>query len=168
MSKPFERILVYVDGSEESVTAAQYGVCLAKSTGAELYAIYVVNTRALDDLVKTRIFLQEEQEEYRMDLEADSERYLQHVEKMGSEKAVHIERIKTSGNVHSEIKKHVKELDIDLLLLGEISHVRSRRDEFYNESERAMRSVPCSVLIVKDPDRVWEVYENLGETNGAG
>lgn len=161
MNKPFERIMVYVDGSEESVTAAQYGVCLAKTTGAELYSIYVVNTRALDDLVKTRIFLQEEEEEYRMDLEADSERYLQHVEKMGQEKNVAVVSIKTGGNVHSEIKKNVKEHGIDLLLLGEISHVRSRRDEFYNESERAMRSVSCSVLIVKDPDRVWELYENL-------
>ncbi len=166
MSKPFQRIMVYVDGSEESITAAQYGVCLAKMTGAELYAVYVVNTRALDDLVKTRIFLQEEQEEYRMDLETDSERYLQHVEKMGEEKRVSVRRVKTSGNVHSEIKKSVKELEIDLLLLGEISHVRSRRDEFYNESERAMRSVPCSVLIVKDPDKVWDLYENLGEADG--
>jgi len=161
MSKPFERIMVYVDGSEESINAAQYGVCLAKLTDAQLHALYVINTRALDDLVKARIFLQEEQEEYRMDLETDSERYLQHVSKMAAEKGVNIITKKTSGNVHSEIKKYIKETEIDLLLLGEISHVRSRRDEFYNESERAMRSAPCSVLIVKDPDKVWELYENL-------
>jgi nucleotide-binding universal stress UspA family protein len=161
MNKPFEKILVYVDGSEESITAAQYGVYLAKTTGAELTAIYIINTRALDDLVRTRIFLQEEQEEYRRDLETDSERYLQHVSKMADEKQLPVKTIKTSGNVHSEIKKAVKEGDFDLLLVGEISHVRSRRDEFYNETERAMRSVPCSVLIVKDPDRVWDLYENL-------
>jgi nucleotide-binding universal stress UspA family protein len=161
MSKPFERILVYVDGSEESVAAAQYGVCLAKMTGAELHALYVINTRALDDLVKATLFLLEEQEEYQMDLEADSERYLQHVSKMAGAKNLDIVVKKASGKVQSEIKNYVKENDIDILLLGEISHARSRRDEFYNESERAMRSVPCSVLIVKDPDKIWDLYEAL-------
>lgn len=159
MKKTVERILVYIDGTEEAITAAQYAVCLARENGAALAAVYIVNTRALDDLVRTRIFLQEEQEEYQRDLEADSERYLNHVSKLGSDKGVHVETKKLSGNVHTEIKKLIKEEKYDLLVLGEISHVRSRRDEFYNEAERAMRSVPCSVLIVKDPDRVWRLYE---------
>ena len=161
MSGLIKNILVYIDGSEESITAAQYGICLAKILGCDMTAMYVINTRALDDLVRTRIFLQEEQEEYRRDLEEDSERYVQHVSKMAMEKQVRISTIKTSGNVHTEIKRTVKEKDIDLLLIGEVSHVRSRRDEFYNEAERAMRSVPCSVLVVKDPDRVWDLYDNL-------
>jgi nucleotide-binding universal stress UspA family protein len=152
-------MLVYVDGSEESITAAQYGICLSKAWGAEMSAVYVVNTRALDDLVKMKIFLQEEEEEYRLDIEADADRYLNHVAKMAEEKSITVKPIKISGNVSSEIKKVVKEEKIDLLLIGEISHVRSRRDEFYNEAERAMRSVPCSVLVVKDPDMVWELFE---------
>lgn len=159
MKKTVERILVYIDGTEEAITAAQYAVCLARENGAELTAVYIVNTRALDDLVRTRIFLQEEQEEYRRDLEADSQRYLNHVSKLAGDKGVDVQTRKLSGNVHTEIKKLIKEEKYDLLVLGEISHVRSRRDEFYNEAERAMRSVPCSVLIVKDPDRVWQLYE---------
>jgi hypothetical protein len=43
-----------------------------------------------------------------------------------------------------------------------LSRIRSRRDEFYDETERAMRTVACSVLIVKDEDRVWEMFEALG------
>ena len=54
------------------------------------------------------------------------------------------------------------EEEIDLLVIGELSRIRSRRDEFYDESERAMRTAGCSVLIVKDEDRVWEMYESLG------
>ncbi len=159
MKSPINKMLVYLDGSEESITAAQYGICLSKVWGAELSAVYVVNTRALDDLVKMKIFLQEEEEEYRLDIEADADRYLNHVAKMADEKNITVKPIKISGNVSSEIKKAVKEEKIDLLLIGEISHVRSRRDEFYNEAERAMRSVPCSVLVVKDPDMVWELFE---------
>jgi nucleotide-binding universal stress UspA family protein len=142
------------------VTAAEYAVCLAKSTGAELTALYVVNTRALNDLVRSRIFLETEEQEYKRDLEEDAERYLNHVTDLARKKGVAIQRLKTSGSVHAEIRHKVEELDIDLLVLGELSRIQSRKDEFYNEAERAMRSVPCNVLIVKDEDRVWSLYES--------
>jgi len=65
------------------------------------------------------------------------------------------------GSVHKEIIDAVKEDKVDLLVIGELSRIRSRRDEFYDETERAMRVTPCSVLIVKDEDRVYEMYESL-------
>jgi nucleotide-binding universal stress UspA family protein len=159
MAGPIRNILVYVDGTEESVTAAQYAILLAKSTEADLHAAYVINTRALNDLVKARIFLREEQEEYQHDIEADADKYLNHIEALSSQRGVEIGLIKASGSVNQEIKRIVKEQDVDLLVLGELSHVRSRRDEFYNEAERAMRGVKCSVLIVKDEDRVYDLFE---------
>ena len=153
--------MVYIDGTEESVTAAQYAICLASSTGAELIAHYVINTRAMDDLLKARIFLQDEQIEYEHDMEADAERYLNYVNELAVAKGVTISKKLSSGSVNKEISDSVKEMQIDLLVIGELSRIRSRRDEFYDESERAMRLVSCSVLIVKDPDRVWEMYESL-------
>jgi nucleotide-binding universal stress UspA family protein len=153
--------MVYIDGTEESVTAAQYAICLASSTGAELIAHYVINTRAMDDLLKARIFLQDEQLEYEHDMEADAERYLNYVNELAVAKSVPIIKKLSSGSVNKKISDSVKEMAIDLLVIGELSRIRSRRDEFYDESERAMRLVSCSVLIVKDPDRVWEMYEYL-------
>jgi nucleotide-binding universal stress UspA family protein len=163
MEGPIRRILVYIDGTEESVTAAQYAICLARGTGASLHVLYVINTRALNDLVKARIFLDSEQDEYRRDLKTDADRYLRHVGKLASRKGVSVETESRNGTVHQEIKKAVDELDIDILVIGELSHVRSRRDEFYNETERAMRLVPCSVLVVKDEERVWDLYDELPE-----
>ena len=156
---PVETILVYIDGTEEAIAAAQYAILLARSVGAGLLAAYIVNTRALTDLVKTKIFIQEEQEEYQRDIEADADRYLNHVGQLADEKGVGIELCKRSGNVHQELRKIVEEREIDLLVIGELSKIRSRRDEFFNEAERAMRSVSCSVLIVKDEDRVWDLFE---------
>lgn len=161
MSKLIKKIMVYIDGTEESVTATQYAICLASSTGAELIAHYVINTRAMDDLLKARIFLQDEQIEYEHDMEADAERYLNYVNELAVAKGVTISKKLSSGSVNKEISDSVKEMQIDLLVIGELSRIRSRRDEFYDESERAMRLVSCSVLIVKDPDRVWEMYESL-------
>lgn len=160
MNGPIKRIMVYIDGSEESLIACEYAILLAKSTKAELAGIYVVNTRALNDLVKTHIFLADEEAEYSRDLEEDAHRYLDHAQRIAESKGVHLETIKVNGSVHQEILRLVEERDIDLLVLGELAHVRSRRDEFYNEAERAMRSVRCSVLIVKDEDRVEELFES--------
>ncbi len=159
MSKVLRNVMVYVDGTEQSVTAAQYAILLCRETGAQLTVLYVVNTRALTDLVKAHIFLEVEQNEYQMDLEADAQRYLNHVVSLGQGKGVEVHTVKRSGTVHQEIKAEVVEREIDLLVLGEVARIRSRRDEFFDEADRAMRGVPCPVLIVRDEDRVWELFD---------
>jgi nucleotide-binding universal stress UspA family protein len=159
MAGPIKRVLVLVDGTEESITAAQYAILLAGTVGAELLAAYVINTRALNELLKTRIFVEAEEQEYEEDLRSDADRYLKHVVDLANQKGVPITTLTASGSVHQEVVKLVREQEADLLVIGELAHARSRRDEFYNESERAMRSVGCSVLIVKDEERVWDLFE---------
>jgi nucleotide-binding universal stress UspA family protein len=161
MDGPIKKILVYIDGTEQSITAAQYAICLSKLLGAELTVLYVVNTRALNDLLKARIFIESEQAEYQRDLHADAERYLNHVKNLARGKGVLIDTENRSGTPFLEIKTVLTERKIDLLVIGELSRIRSRRDEFFNEAERAMRSSPCSVLIVKDEERVWNMFDEL-------
>ncbi len=156
-----KNILVYIDGSEESIIAAEYGIILAKSVGARLSALYVVNTRAVSDLVKSHIFLDIEKDEYTRDMEKDADRYLHLVEKLATSKGVQVELHKDSGSVHGSIRSFIKEHDIDLLLLGELSNMRSRRDELYDAADRALRSAPCSVMVVKNPVRVESIFEEL-------
>jgi len=159
MAGPIRRLLVLIDGTEESITAAQYAILLAGSTGAELIGAYVINTRALNELLKTRIFVEAEEQEYEQDLRSDADRYLKHVQDLADRRGVSLQTVTASGSVHQEVVKMVREHDVDLLVIGELAHARSRRDEFYNEAERAMRSVGCSVLIVKDQERVWDLFE---------
>jgi len=162
VSNPIKKIMVYIDGTEQSITAAQYAICLAASTGAELIACYVVNIRAMEELLKARIFLRDEQVEYEHDMEADAERYLNYVNDLAVKKGLFIVKKQSRGSVHKEIINIVNDEKVDLLIVGELSRIRSRRDEFYDETERAIRMVNCSVLIVKDQDKVWEMYESLG------
>jgi len=156
-----KKILVYVDGTEPSITAAQYAICLASFYKADLIALYVVNTKAMEDLLKARIFLQDEQMEYEHDMEADAQRYLNYVNELALKKGISILPRSSRGSVHKEIVDLVNEEDVDLLVIGELARIRSRRDEFYDEAERAMRMVACSVLIAKNEDKVWEMYESL-------
>jgi nucleotide-binding universal stress UspA family protein len=161
VNNPIGKILVFIDGTEQSIVAAQYALCLSRFTGSALTAFYVINTKALDDLLKARIFLKEEQMEYERDLEEDAQRYLRHVQELAGGKGMIVETRSAMGNPAQEIVKLVRDEHYDLVVIGELSRIRSRRDEFFDETERAMRAVPCSVLIVKNEDRVWELFESL-------
>jgi nucleotide-binding universal stress UspA family protein len=161
VNKPIKKIMVYIDGTEQSITAAQYAICLASFAGAELIAHYVVNTKAMEDLLKARIFLQDEQLEYEKDMKADAQRYLSYVSELASRKGISIIKKVSSGSVQKEIIDSINQSGVDLLVIGELSRIRSRRDEFYDEAERALHSALCSVLVVKDPDKVWQLFESM-------
>jgi len=153
--------MVYIDGTEQSITAAQYAICCARYFEARFLAVYVIDTRALNELRKARIFLEDEEISYEHDLESDAVRYLNYVRQLASAKGVGVETMNLKGTIHQEISKAVKEQNIDLLFIGELSRIRSRRDEFYDETERAMRTAGCTVVIVKDEEQVLRLYEAL-------
>lgn len=161
MNSCITKILVYIDGSEESYSASLYGIALARSLDAELYGVYVINTRALNDLVKSHIFVVDEEEQYRRDLEKDAERYLKLFTDMAEAKGVTPVCWKKSGAVHQLVKEITDEQAIDVLIIGELSRIRSRRDETYNDADRTMRYVSCPVMIAKGEDRIQQLYDRL-------
>ena len=159
--RPIQRILVYVDGSEECITAAQYAVALARETGASLHAIYVVNVSMLQELTKARIFVQIEQMDYEQDLEQDGKRYLHYIEEMAKAKGISVQSELTKGVVNKEVVQHIQNIDADLLIMGPLGEVMSRSDSYHDESELIFRKAKCTVLVVKDTDRVEQIFESL-------
>jgi nucleotide-binding universal stress UspA family protein len=83
------------------------------------------------------------------------------VKNLAAQKGVTLRAVKKRGTPFLEIKSEIEAWGVDLFVIGEISKIRSRRDEFFNETERAMRNVRCSVLMVKDEERVWKMYDGL-------
>ena len=79
---PIQKILLYVDGTEECISAGQYAIALAHRLNAELIAIYCVNVSLLEELVKARIFVKIEEMDYQQDLEQDGKRYLNYIAEM--------------------------------------------------------------------------------------
>ncbi|NQT24738.1 universal stress protein [candidate division KSB1 bacterium] len=158
---PIQKILLYVDGSEECITAAQYGVALAKETGAELKAVYVVNISLLEELVKARIFIKIEEMDYQQDLEQDGKRYLHYISEMAGSKGVSIETELVKGVVNKEVVKKIEEWHIDLLVMGELEQIHSRTDTYHDEAELIFRKAKCSVLFVKHADAVERMFESL-------
>ena len=159
MDCPFRKILVYLDGSEGAMSALMYSIMLAKSTEASLHVVYVVNTKALGDLLSSHIFIDQEKVEYQEDLKKDAIRHLKHAKKLADLKGIDIDTVQLEGSPHAVVLKYIKEHAIDLLILGSVNKIRSRRDELTSENDRMMRTSPCPALIVKDNDQIWSMFE---------
>ncbi len=166
MGQMFRKLLVYLDGSEDSMSAAMASIVLARQLNASLTAIYVVNTKALQDLVKAHIFLDIEQQEYQRDIEGDAQRHLNHVKKLGKKKGLDVTCIRGEGEVTKEVKACIADNEIDILILGGLSEIHSRRDELLSDTDRMMRSATLPVFVVKDNDDVWDMYESLEDAGG--
>jgi nucleotide-binding universal stress UspA family protein len=158
---PIKKILLYVDGSEECITAAQYGIVLAKGTGAELMALYVVNVSLLEELVKAKIFVKIEEMDYEQDLEQDGKRYLNYISELARKKGVEIKTELIKGVVNKEVVKKIDAWGVDLLVMGELEPVLSRTDTYHDEAELIVRKAKCSVLIVKDALQVERIYNTI-------
>jgi nucleotide-binding universal stress UspA family protein len=154
-------ILVYVDGSDTCITAGQYAIVLAKSLARPLVALYVIDTKVLNDLIKARIFVKSEAADYEYDLREDGKRYLDYVQHLASAKGVHCETEMVTGEVNVEVVKKANALDAELLVLNELEPHRSRRDAYLDEKERVLRRAGCTIVVVKDEEKVARLYEGL-------
>jgi nucleotide-binding universal stress UspA family protein len=147
----FSNIVVAVSGSDASILAAKYAVVLAKLYHCRLSAVYVIDTATIKQLTLSKIFIQEESQEYEKSLEANGERYLSFVEELARAKGVKIEREVRRGAVYTEILGAADERKADLIILGGWEKDRNARDIITHAHREIMISSKCSVLLVKEP-----------------
>jgi len=155
------KILLFADGSEGCISAAKYGIALSKITGAALKAIYVVNTDLLKQLERARIFVKVEEIDYERDLEEDGRNYLRQITEMAARQNLSVETDLFKGSVHKIAIQQIEDWQADLLIMGELEPGLSRQDTFHDETELIFRKARCSVLVVKDTERIDQIYENL-------
>lgn len=161
MSNPLGSILLYIDGSESAITAAQLAIAMAKEYGSSLKVIYVVNENLLGELLKAKVFVQMEKMDYERDLEEDGKRYLNYIVKLADRKGLQIDTVLRKGVVHEEVADEAEECGADLLVQGELGEVLSLRDSFYEEGERILRKVKCPVLVVRGRDRIERMFDDM-------
>jgi nucleotide-binding universal stress UspA family protein len=159
-SAPFEKIVLYVDASEAALEAARYAVALAKSYGAQLHAIYVVNEKMLEELLSARVFVEEEEVDLEHDLEEDGRRYLSAIERLAGDKGVSITSELLKGVVHRQVVDKATQMGASLIIIGEIEEPVSRRDSFFDEGEMILRLAKCPVLTVKGDQLIRALYDS--------
>jgi len=158
---PLGKILLYVDATVAALVAARYAIALAKTYGSELHAVYVANEKLLEQLLRAKVFVEEEEFDIRRDLEENGTRYLSFVEKLASAKGVRITAELLKGVVHREVVEKAAQVGAGLIIIGEIEEPLSRRDFFYNEAEMILRRARCPVLIVKGETLIDTLYDSV-------
>lgn len=155
-----KHIMAAVAAGSASLITAKYAIYLAKILQVKLSAVYVVDEKTLQELLKSRIFVAIEAREYEIDLEQQGRYFLERVRLMAESKKVEFEAILLRGVIHEEVINKIKELSADLLVMGDLKEVLSWKDA-YSEGERIFRECPCPVVLVKNPQEVERIYKEL-------
>jgi nucleotide-binding universal stress UspA family protein len=139
----FRRILIALDGSPLAAHAAETGAELARSLGAHLGLVSVVDTRATDAIASDQspaALREQARDEARRAIEA--------VRALEPAKAAAFEFL-PEGKPGEEIVRAAREWQADLVVIG--SHGRGGLERMLMGSvaEAVLRQAPCPVLIVR-------------------
>lgn len=159
MIKPLiQKVIVAVNGSEQSIRAAMYGILLSKQLKCRLKAIYVVDTSTLKQLTFSKFFYEEESQRYEQRLEDDGRRYLTYLERLAKEKDVKIETELKKGAIWSELIKSAEDFEADTIILGGKGHEGAimtssiQHDKTSATNSEIIGSARCNVLVVREPE----------------
>lgn len=139
-----KRILIPTDGSDCSLRAAAFGISLAKILGAEIFAIYAVDTIILEELTKST-----EEKDIEKELKEKGERYLNYVVKLAEKEGLKAEAILAKGEPHDQIVHNAKTKRVDLIVMGTYGRRGTKRILIGSVTERVIEYAPCPVLVVK-------------------
>lgn len=141
----FKKILVATDGSENAVKAASYGVNIAKATGADVYALYVISA---EHAVTTRTVMGWS-EAFEEQLANKGEAAIDHVEKLGEEAGVKVEPVFLKGIPAEKILGYAEESNIDLIVMGTHGLTGVKRFLIGSVTENVVRHSKVPVMIIR-------------------
>ncbi|WP_410767319.1 universal stress protein [Haloferax sp. DFSO60] len=142
---PYEQILTPTDGSSCANVAVHFGGELAKSTGANLQILSVVNLAAFGADIRGPMLVEQ--------FEEQAETAVSKASTIASE--VGVEEV-TETTVHdisvfTGIQSYIDDNDIDVVVLGTHGHTGLDRYMLGSVAEKLLRSSPVPVLTVRGP-----------------
>lgn len=147
--KRIRTILLFADGSEGSVRAAETAVLLAEVHEADLVAAAVVDTETLSMLLRQHILVDEEMVEFDAELEESAKRHLRVVANHARREGVPVETVLLKGTIHSALLAEARRRQADLIVLSGFTSTMTRRDVLAKEKQYVVDEAPCPVLLVK-------------------
>lgn len=154
-----KNIVVSIAGAPSSLVTAKYALVLGKLLAAKVTALYVVNEKVLQELLHSRIFVEAEAQAYARDLQQQGEMFLGRIAKLAESKQVAFQGMLLKGVISDEIIARTKDLQADLLVIGELKEVTSVSQLFYDEGERIFRKSHCPVVMVRDSAYVEALFK---------
>lgn len=140
--KPYRKILLATDGSENAKSAACSGLEIARSTGAEVYAIYVAGISCCSPIMP---------ESYDWEIGKEGSEAVAEIEKMGKETGVTVSSVLLQGNPAQKILDFAEQNDIDMIVLGTQGKAGIDRFLLGGVTEKVVRHAKAEVLVVRAP-----------------
>lgn len=137
----YDKILIPTDGSDPAARAVEHGLGLAEAFGAEVHALYVVETEAT--YILTVGLSDDEMEEYR---QYGEDTVGQVVEEAGG-RGLEATGVVKTGRVSEEIVEYAQENDVDHIVIGKQG--RGAIEKFIGgTAEKVMRmsSIPVTAI----------------------
>lgn len=143
-SKLYKKILIATDGSEYTKNSVDYGVELAKNTGAQLHAIYVVDTAAFASIPMDAAW----ESMYEL-LRQEGDEATKYVAEKAEAEGLDVERNTVEGHPADEIIKYAEKNSISLIVMGTLG--KSGLDRFLlgSVAEKVVRTSKIPVLVVR-------------------
>ncbi len=143
-SKIYKKILIATDGSEYTKNAVDYGIDLAKNTGAKLLTIYVVDTAAFASIPMDAAW----ESMYEL-LRQEGDVAMKYVAEKAEKEGLEVEANIIEGHPADEIIKYSEKNSISLIVLGTLG--KSGLDRFLlgSVAEKVVRNSKIPVLVVR-------------------
>ena len=131
MSELYKKILLATDGSEQNKKAVTHAIEQAKISGAELHAVYVLDTKT-----------DYEPKSY---LSTD----LSNVENIAKKEGIDVKKWIVKGHPAEEILKLAKEKAADLIVMGSLGRSGIEKILLGSVADKVIRNSSIPVLIVR-------------------
>jgi nucleotide-binding universal stress UspA family protein len=142
MSDLFKKILIATDGSKYSQGATSKALEIARFHGAKVFALYVIDTRALS----TASGMPAPDNMYLI-LEEEGERAVRQIKEMAGD--LPVETFVLAGYPADTIVQFAKDNGIDLLVTGTLGKSGIEELLLGSVADKVIRHAPCPVLVVK-------------------
>jgi nucleotide-binding universal stress UspA family protein len=144
MKTMFSKILVPVDGSENAFRALDQALFLAKSTGAAITAIHVIESPPTV-YVESQKLLNELLSNYRK----ESAKILDKCKEIGQRQDVKVDTVIAEGDAAANINGYAEKEAFDLIVIGSRGLGRLKQALLGSVSNKVIHHAKRSVLIVK-------------------
>jgi len=141
-----KKVLIATDGSEYTKEAVSTGLHLAKTLGADVSALYVIDQTSfvsfpIDSSIVSVYSL----------LENEGKRAVEDVKKEGEALGVKVDTVVAEGSPTRKIVETAA--DFDLVVLGTLGRSALSKLFMGSVAERVTRYAPCPVLVVRSKKR---------------
>jgi nucleotide-binding universal stress UspA family protein len=153
-----KQILVATDYSDPSEVALEYGRQLARTFGASLHLLHVMENLFLRPVPGDPYVLKAAAQQHLAERLTDHDRAQIHA----------VAVLETSDNPYDTIIQYAKTHGIDLIVMG--THGRGAVAQLFvgSVAERVVRTAPCPVLTVRHPEHEFVVPDAAETMEKAG